>query len=109
MADKKQDSTVVVVTGAQVLTRDGRVAAAIDLVEVGGGFQVVTVDGVPENREHPRAQLFHVRFLSPDRLISDELREAASYDDAVALGRAYAAKLDEHAERISALASDLKV
>lgn len=108
MADKQKDSTVVV-TGAQVLARDGRVAATIDRVEVGGGSQVVTVDGVPEERVHPAGQLFHVRFLSPDRLISDELREAATYEDAVALGQAYAAKLDEHAERINALARDLKV
>jgi hypothetical protein len=99
----------VVITGAQVLARDGRVAATIDLVEIGGGTQIVTVDGAPEERVHPASQLFHVRFLSPDRMISDELREAASFDEAVALGEAYARKLAEHAERIKALAADLKV
>jgi hypothetical protein len=99
----------VVITGAQVLTGDGRPAASIDLVEVGGGSQVVTVDGVPQERIHPASVIFHVRFLSPDRLISDELREAASYEEAVELGKAYAVKLAEHADRIAALAGDLRV
>jgi hypothetical protein len=105
----KTPKATVVITGAQVLAGDGRLAATIDVVEVGGGSQVVTVDGVPEERVHPLSRVYHVRFQSPDRVIPDELREVPSYDDAVGLGVAYAAKLDEHADRISALADDLKV
>lgn len=99
----------VVITGAQVLARDGRVAATIDAVDVGGGSQVVTVDGVPEERVHSLSRRFHVRLLSPDRMIPDELREVSSYEDAVALGQAYAVKLADHAEQIAALAEDLRV
>jgi len=98
-----------VITAARVDCPDGRVAATVDLVEVGGGSQTVTVDGVPEERVHPGSTVYHVRFISPDRMMPDELREAATYGDAIALGEAYAARLAEHAERIASLATDLRV
>lgn len=99
----------VVITGAQILASDGRIAATVDLVDVGGGSQTVTVDGVPEERIHPARSVFHVRLLSPDRTIPDDLRETGSYEDAVKLGVAYARKLTEHAKKLAELAEDLKV
>jgi hypothetical protein len=98
-----------IVTSARVVSASGRVAATIDLVEVGGGSQTVTVDGTPEERIHPARQVHHVRLLSPDRMIPDELREADSYEAAVELGERYASLLDEHAERVDRLAADLRV
>lgn len=99
----------VVITAARIQTADGKPAAAIELVEVGGGEQVVTVDGQPEVRVHPRSQVYHVRLLSPDKYVPDVLREAGSYEEAVALGVKYAAKVTEHAARVDALAADLEV
>lgn len=100
---------VVHIVGARVDCADGRPAATIDLVEVGGGGQVVTVDGVPEERVHPSRQVFHVRLLSPDRMLPDDLREVADYESAVKLGVSYAAKLDEHAVQLAQLVAGLKV
>jgi hypothetical protein len=97
------------ITSAVVLAPDGRQAATIDRVPVGGGSQVVTVDGVPEERVHPASTSFHVRLLSPDRMLPDELRAVDSYDEAVALGELYASKLDAHASALASLAVDLKV
>lgn len=99
----------VVITAARVETADGMPVAAIELVEVGGGEQVVTVDGVRETRVHPRSQVHHVRLLSPDKFVPDQLRETASYEEACALGLKYAAKMAEHAARVDALAADLEV
>lgn len=99
----------VVITAARVDTADGRPAATIELVEVGGGEQVVTVDGVKETRVHPRSVVYHVRLLSPDKFVPDQLREAGSYEEACALGVKYAAKMAEHAARVDALAADLDV
>jgi hypothetical protein len=98
----------VVITSARVDSTIGP-AATIDLVEVGGGSQTVTVDGTPEERVHPHSTVHHVRLLSPDRMIPDQLRVVDSYDEAVELAEAYAAKLDEHAGRLADLAEDLKV
>ena len=111
MADfvKPEPKAEVVITAARIDTAGGLTAATIDLVQVGGGSQTVTVDGTPEERIHPHSTLFHVRLLSPDRMIPDELREVATYEEAVSLGRAYADRLDEHAQRIADLAEDLKV
>lgn len=103
------DGPVVIVTSARIDTADGRPAAVVDLIEVGGGSQVVTVDGTPEERVHPRSSVHHVRLLSPDRMIPDQLREVATYDDALALAFAYAAKLAETAQRVADLAADLQV
>jgi hypothetical protein len=71
----------LVVTQARIDTTDGRVAAYIDLIEVGGGTQTVTVDGTPEERVHPSSSVFHVRLVSPDRMIPDQLREVGSYEE----------------------------
>jgi hypothetical protein len=100
---------VVVITAARVDASNGTLAALIEWVPVGGGTQTVTVDGVAENREHPSSTVYHVRFISPDRMVPDVLREADSYEDACALAVKYAAKLNEHAARVAALADDLKV
>ena len=97
------------ITSAVVLAEDGRRAATIDRVPVGGGSQVVTVDGVPEERIHPAAVSFHVRLISPDRMLPDELRAVDTYDEAVALGELYASKLDAHAAALASLAVDLHV
>ena len=99
----------VVITAARVQSEDGKPVAEISLVEVGGGEQVVTVDGVKETRVHPRSVVYHVRLLSPDKFVPDQLREAASYEEACALGVKYAAKVTEHAARVDALAADLEV
>ena len=99
----------MIITAARVETADGMPAATIELVEVGGGEQVVTVDGVKETRVHPRSQVYHVRLLSPDKFVPDMLREAPSYEEACALGLKYAAKVTEHAARVDALAADLEV
>lgn len=99
----------VVITSARVDVPDGRAAAVVSLIDVGGGSQVVTVDGSPEERIHPTSTVFHVRLVSPDRMLPDELREVPTYDEAVALGIRYAAALDANSQRIAALAADLKV
>ena len=100
--------TDVVVTSARVDAKHGT-AATIDLVEVGGGTQTVTVDGTPEERTHPASRVYHVRLLSPDRMIPDQLRVVATFDDAVKLAQTYAGKLDKHAGRVAAIAEDLQV
>ena len=99
----------VVITAARVDSPDGRVAATIERVGVGGGTQVVTVDGVAEERTHPSSTVHHVRFISPDRMIPDEMRAVDSYEEACELAEKYAVKLDEHAARVDALAADLRV
>lgn len=98
-----------VITSARVDLANGTTAATIDLVSIGGGSQTVTVDGTPEERVHPTSTAYHVRFISPDRMIPDELRSVDSFEEAVALAEKYAAKLAEHARRIDELAADLKV
>lgn len=99
----------VVITAARIDTTGGLIAATIDLVQVGGGTQTVTVDGTPEERIHPHSTVHHVRLLSPDRMIPDELRQVDTFEEAVSLGTAYARRLDEHAQRITELAEDLKI
>ena len=100
---------VMTITSARVDTADGAAAARIEMVDIGGGEQVVTVDGQPEVRVHPASRVYHVRLLSPDRFVPDQLREAATFDEACALGVKYAAKLAEHAARVDELAADLQV
>ena len=102
------DAEVQIMT-AQVIDADGTALARIERVRIGGGTQNVTVDGVPEERQHPTLHRFHVRLLSPDRMIPDELRDVESYDDAVDLALLYAGKRIEHATRLDQLANDLKV
>lgn len=99
----------VVITSARVETPAGVTAATLDLVDVGGGSQVVTVDGTPEERVHPSSRVFHVRLISPDRMLPDQLHETSGYEEAVELAVRYAERLAEHADRIAGLAEDLKV
>src|SRR5437879_5029384 len=99
----------VTITAARVDRPGGAAVATIELVDVGGGEQVVTVDGVRETRVHPRSRVYHVRLLSPDKFVPDQVRDAASYEDACALGVKYAAKMAEHAARVDELAADLEV
>jgi len=101
--------SAVVITQARVLLDDGTVAATVDLVPIGGGIQVKTVDGSPVEHVHERRDAYHVRLVSPDRSVPDTLREAATYDEAVLLGQQYAVKLAAHAGQVAALAADLAV
>ena len=96
--------SVTVSTSARITTADGRLAAVIDLVPVGGGTQTKTVDGQPEDVTHPSSTVFHVRLLSPIGEVPDELREVDSYDEAVKAGVAYAERLDQRvADAVAAL------
>lgn len=99
----------VLITSARVDAANGKEAAIIEWVPVGGGKQMVTVDGTPEERIHPSSSTYHVRFVSADRTISDEIRDVASYKEACTLAIKYAEKLNEHADRIASLTDDLKV
>lgn len=100
---------MLVLTTARVDTVDGRPAATIDLIEIGGGSQTVTVDGTPEERIHPTSTVYHVRLLSPDRMLPDQLREAATWDEAVHLGETYARKVEDTAQKLAEIAADLEV
>lgn len=102
-------AATVKITGARVDLPDGTTVAQIDAVTIGGGTQTVTVDGVPEERQHPTLHRYHCRLLSPDRMISDQLIETETYDEAVTAGLRYAEKRAEHAEQFKALAAALKV
>lgn len=99
----------VTIMTAQVDGPDGSPVALIERAKIGGGTQVVTVDGVPEERVHPVFWRYHVRFLSPDRMIPDELRETETYDEAVDLALRFAAKRLEHAAAVDDLARALKM
>jgi hypothetical protein len=99
----------VVITSARVDAANGTVAAIVELVAIGGGSQVVTVDGTAEERIHPSRTVYHVRFISPDRMLPDELRVVDSFEEGCALGEKYAARLDEHARRVADLAMDLRI
>lgn len=98
----------VVVTSARIDLPDGTAVAVVEAVTIGGGVQVVTVDGVPEERQHPTLHRFHCRLLSPDRMIPDQLIETETYDEAVEVGLRFAAKRVEHARQIADLAATLK-
>ncbi len=107
--DETDNGPAVVITAARVDTGDGRAAATIELVDVGGGSQVVTVDGTPEERIHPRSTVYHVRLLAPTRMLADELREAATFQAAVELAGEYARRVARNAETLAAVVDDLKV
>jgi hypothetical protein len=98
----------VTITGARVDLDDGTTVALIEAVTIGGGTQVVTVDGVPEERQHPTLHRFHCRLLAPDRMLSDQLLDAATYEDAVEAGLKYATKRAEHAQQLAELAAALQ-
>jgi hypothetical protein len=103
------DEPAALIMTACVNMPDGTTVAQIERVRIGGGTQVVTVDGVPEERVHPTLHGFHVRLLSPDRMIPDELRDAETYEQAVELAMKYAAARAKHAAAVDELAADLKV
>ena len=94
---------------ANVVLEDGTVVANVERVRIGGGTQNVTVDGAVEVRQHPTFSRHHVRLLSPDRMIPDQLVETESYDEAVEIGLKYAAKRAEHAAQIDDLAAALRI
>src|SRR5512135_1594822 len=96
-----------VITSARVDWADGKPAATITYVPTGGGSQVRTVDGQPEETAHASGEVFHVRLLSPDPMLPDGLKDAASYEEAVQVAEAYAAKLAARADDLAALAADL--
>jgi hypothetical protein len=95
---------VVTITAARVDTGEGRAAAMLALIQVGGGTQVVTVDGTPEDREHPASQTWHVRLLSLDPMLPDRLETADSYEAAVEVATGYAVKLGAVVAQAAALA-----
>ncbi len=99
----------VQVMTAKVVLPDGTAVAQIERVQIGGGSQTVTVDGVPEERVHPAFERWHVRLLSPDRMIPDELRDEETYEAAVDLAVRYATKRAEHADAIAELADGLRI
>ena len=102
-------SVEVQITTACVLSPEGQPWVQIERVRIGGGIQTVTVDGVAEDRQHPTLHRWHVRLLSPDRMIPDELRDVETYDEACELALKYATKREEHAAQINDLAAALKI
>lgn len=99
-------STHTYITSAVVRTAGGRDAATVNLVEVGGGEQVVNVDGSPETRTHPTSHTYHVRLISPDRMVPDTLIDVDDYDAAVKRGEAYARKLEKRASDLAGIADE---
>lgn len=109
VAKARDAGPLVTIMAAEVRCPDGMLAATVDVVDVGGGSQAVTVDGTVEDRVHPASRVFHVRLISPDRMLPDELRECDDYESACALGVEYARRLVEHRAAVDALAADLRV
>src|SRR6266496_3658833 len=91
-----------IITGARVDGPRGP-AATISLTPVGGGTQVVMVDGTPEERVHPSSERYTVILHTPDPMLPDEGRSAGTYKEAVALGEEWAARLTKHAEDVADL------
>lgn len=98
----------VTITGARIDLPDGTTVVQIEAVTIGGGTQVVTVDGVPEERQHPTLHRFHCRLLAPDRMIPDQLLDVETYEEAVEAGVRYAEKRAKHAQQLSDLAAELR-
>jgi hypothetical protein len=98
----KDKPGVTVSHSARITTAEGLLAAVIDEIPVGGGVQMKTVDGKPEETVHPLTSVWHLRLISPDRSVSDQLREADSFDEAVKVGTAYAVKLADRAAQVRA-------
>jgi len=53
--------------------------------------------------------VYHVRLVSPDRMVPDQLLEAPSFEAACELAQAYAVRLAEHADRAAELAAGLRM
>jgi len=83
----------LIIDAAHVELDDGTVAATVARVATGGGVQVVTVDGQPDDRVHPSGVLYHVRLISADRMLPDRLEQTHDLDEAGEIAVAYAAKL----------------
>ena len=100
----------VLIISARVTAANGAVASYVERVEVGGGgVSYIGPNGTPEERIHPSSVVYNVRFISPDRMVPDQLRAVDSYDEACALAIKYAANLNDHAQRVADLAHDLEV
>lgn len=97
-------SPVQIMTAAALLP-DGTIVASIERVRIGGGIRVI--EG--EEHTHPSFERFHVRLLSPDRMIPDQLHDVQTYEDAVDLAERYAVKRAAHAARVDELAKDLNL
>jgi hypothetical protein len=96
------------ITAAEVALPNGTVVAYIEAIAVGGGTQVVMVDGKPEQRQHPLSHCYHARLLSQaGRMISDEIVDAETYEDACKAGEAYARKVQRNAKQIAELRDSL--
>lgn len=108
MPDSTSSDPRVVITATRVDLADGTTVALVEAVTIGGGSQTVTVDGVPEERQHPTFHRYHCRLLSPDRMIADQLVETERYEEAVDVGLAYAAKRAKHAEQLAELTEALR-
>lgn len=96
-----------IVTNARTETADGRVAAYLSLTPVGGGTQVKTVDGSPEEVTHPFSEVWNVHLISPDPMLPGKAVTAADYKAAVAAGEAWAKKIDAASADMQALAAEL--
>jgi hypothetical protein len=83
----------LIIDAAHVELDDGSVAATVARVATGGGTQVVTVDGQPEERVHPGGVVYHVRLISADRMVPDQLQETTDLEIAGQIAVRYAGKL----------------
>jgi hypothetical protein len=88
---------------SQVFTPNGRLAAFVERTPVGGGTQIVTVDGKPEERVHPSSVVYHARLISVDLTQSNVIKDCDTWDEAVAEAEAYAARLDAVAEQAASI------
>jgi hypothetical protein len=88
---------------SQVFTPEGRLAAFVERTPVGGGTQVVTVDGQPEERVHPSSVVYHARLISMDRTQSDVVQDFDAWDEAVAAAEAYALRVDAVADQAASI------
>lgn len=97
-----------IITNARVDCADGRVAAYLTLTPVGGGTQVKTVDGAPEEVTHPSSEVWNVHLVSPDPMLPGKaIAVTDGYDAAVKVGEAWAAKIDAAAADMSEIAAEL--
>lgn len=99
----------VVITGADVVLDDGIVVARIERIVIGGGERTRMIDGVPETTTDPQSVRHHVRLLSQaGPMISDQLENVETFDEACEAGEAYAAKVEKNRAKINDLNESLK-
>ena len=100
----------VLITEARVQLDDGTEVARIEAVTIGGGNRIVgQIHGRDVEEPDPVFRRYHAWLLSPDRMIPDQLREAETYDEAVAIGMRYADLRVEHADKVAGLADALRI